>query len=79
MVIKLYEIISCNLKAEICKRENEIIRENATINKIRFRINEMKKAGTRMPRKEQRQFETKNKRIRLKIDINFDQKGRISR
>ena len=41
--IELYEEIPCENKMQLVKRENEIIREIATINKIGFRTEEMKK------------------------------------
>ena len=41
--IELYEEFPCENKLQLCKRENEIIREKATINKIGFRTEEMKK------------------------------------
>jgi hypothetical protein len=41
--IELYEEFPCENKIQLCKRENEIIREKATINKIGFRTEEMKK------------------------------------
>lgn len=41
--IELYEEFPCENKLELCKRENEIIREKATINKIGYRTEEMKK------------------------------------
>ena len=41
--IELYELFPCNSKMELCKRENEIIRERATINKIGYLTEEDKK------------------------------------
>ena len=41
--IELYEDYPCNSKLQLVKRENEIIREKATINKIGYRTEEMKK------------------------------------
>jgi len=41
--IELYEEFSCENKLQLCKRENEIIREKATINKIGYRTEEIKK------------------------------------
>lgn len=41
--IELYEEFPCENKLQLCKRENEIIREKATINKIGYRTEEMKK------------------------------------
>ncbi len=41
--IELYELFPCNTKLELVKRENEIIREKATINKIGYLTEEMKK------------------------------------
>jgi hypothetical protein len=41
--IELYEEYPCQNKLQLCKKENEIIREKATINKIGFRTDEMKK------------------------------------
>lgn len=41
--IELYEEYPCDNKLQLVRRENEIIREKATINKIGFRTEEMKK------------------------------------
>ena len=41
--IELYEEYPCNSKLQLVKRENEIIREKANINKIGYRTEEMKK------------------------------------
>jgi len=41
--IELYEEFPCNNRLQLCKRENEIIRERATINKIGYTTEEMKK------------------------------------
>ena len=41
--IELYEDYPCDNRLQLCKRENEIIRERATINKIGFRTEEMRK------------------------------------
>lgn len=41
--IELYEEFPCDNKLQLCKRENEVIREKATINKIGYRTEEMKK------------------------------------
>ena len=41
--IELYEEYPCENKLQLCKRENEIIREKASINKIGYRTEEMKK------------------------------------
>jgi len=41
--IELYEEYPCENKLQLVRRENEIIRERATINKIGFRTEEMKK------------------------------------
>jgi len=41
--IELYEEFPCENKLQLVRRENEIIREKATINKIGFRTEEMKK------------------------------------
>ncbi len=40
--IELYEFFPCNNKLELVKRENEIIREKATINKIGYLTDEDK-------------------------------------
>ena len=41
--IELYEEYPCDNKLQLCKKENEIIRQIATINKIGYRTEEMKK------------------------------------
>jgi hypothetical protein len=41
--IELYEEYPCENKLQLCKKENEIIRQKATINKIGFRTEEIKK------------------------------------
>jgi len=41
--IELYEEYPCENKLVLCKRENEVIRQLATINKIGYRTEEMKK------------------------------------
>ncbi len=40
--IELYEEYPCDNKLQLCKKENEIIRQIATINKIDYRTEEMK-------------------------------------
>ena len=41
--IELYEEYPCENKLQLCKRENEVIRQLATINKIGYRTEQMKK------------------------------------
>ncbi len=41
--IELYEEYPCENKLQLCKRENEIIRQISTINIIGYRTEEMKK------------------------------------
>ena len=41
--IELYEEFPCENKLQLCKKENEIIREKATINKIGYMTDEIKK------------------------------------
>ena len=40
--IELYEEYPCDNKLQLCRKENEIIRQIATINKIGYRTEEMK-------------------------------------
>ena len=54
--IELYEEYPCENKMQLCKRENEIIRQMATINKIGYRTEEMKK-------EKQKEYREKNKEI----------------
>lgn len=60
--IELYEEYPCENKLQLCKRENEIIREKATINKIGYRTEEMKKEKD----KEYRESHKKEIKIRNK-------------
>ena len=52
--IKLYEEFPCENKLQLCKKENEIIREKATINKIGYRTEKMKK-------EQEKEYREKNK------------------
>ena len=52
--IELYEEIKCDNKLQLCKKENEIIRQLATINKIGYKTEEMKK-------EQEKEYREKNK------------------
>ncbi len=58
--IELYEEFPCDNKMQLVKRENEVIREIATINKIGYRTEEMKKEKDKIYR------ELNKERIKLK-------------
>lgn len=66
--IELYEEFPCENKLQLCKRENEIIREKATINKIGYRTEEIRK------QKEKEYRENHKEEIKLKqkeyVEIN---------
>lgn len=53
--IELYEEYPCENKLQLCKRENEIIRQIATINKIGYLTDEMKKDKVKQWREENKE------------------------
>lgn len=61
--IELYEMYPCENKMELCKRENEIIREKATINKIGYLTEEDKK------QREKEYRETHKEDIKIKYKV----------
>ncbi len=67
--IELYEEYPCENKMQLCKRENEIIRQMATINKIGYRTEEMKK-------EKQKEYREKNKEIISIRDKKYQEKNR---
>jgi hypothetical protein len=54
--IELYEEYSCENKLQLCKRENEVIREKAIINKIGYGTKETKKEYQKEYQKEYREI-----------------------
>jgi hypothetical protein len=61
--IALYEEHPCENKLQLCEKENEIIRQIATINKIGYRTEEMKL-------QKDMEYREKNKE-KLELKINF--------
>jgi len=63
--IELYEEFPCDNKLQLVRRENEIIREKATINKIGYRTEEMKKEKDKEYRKNHKEeIKERDKRYR---------------
>ena len=67
--IELYEEFKCENKLQLCKKENEIIRQLATINKIGYRTEEMKK-------EQEKEYREKNKERIAERDKRYCEKNR---
>ena len=67
--IKLYEEFKCENKLQLCRKENEIIRQIATINKIGYRTEEMKK-------EQEKEYREKNKEMIAEKDKKYYKENR---